>query len=287
MRKDQLTLVQVSFDSWRNVVSRFISHWIVLCKFGYIKRSNAHTRHANHKNNQRHIPCAQRDELHVSDSITRTTRPAHIKKVTQTTHTQIVEWADVQKFNKRFFSVQFGIGPFFSQANRLFVFDVFFSQSSSVSPRFFVTTSCCSVLSETSTFRVFSSFYLQYGRSIEDHFQYQLRHKRSDFLSDHRNKLRIISNWLSRLILWHLWHFDILKFISDRKSESDHLISRDLFWEDLNDFIHLINSSLPFVTKRQERVLQSELDGDLIVTNMNFYKQITENLSKWWKEILW
>ena len=113
MRKDQLTLVQVSFDSWRNVVSRFISHWIVLCKFGYIKRSNAHTRHANHKNNQRHIPCTQRDELHVSDSITRTTRSAHIKNVTQTTHNQIDEWADDKKFNERFFSVQFGIGPFF------------------------------------------------------------------------------------------------------------------------------------------------------------------------------
>ena len=164
-----------------------------------------------------------------------------------------------------------------------------FSQSSSVSPRFFVTTSDCSALSETSTSVYFphsSRSHLQYGRSIEDHFHYQLRHKTSDFLFDHRNKLRIISNWLSQLILWHLWHFDILKFISDRKSESDHLISRDLFWEDLNDFMHLINSSLPFETERQERFLQSELDGDLTFTNMNFCKQITENRSKWWKEIL-
>ena len=54
MRKDHLTLVQVSFDSWRNVVSRFMTHWIVFCKFEYIRRSNAHTRHANHTNNQRH-----------------------------------------------------------------------------------------------------------------------------------------------------------------------------------------------------------------------------------------
>ena len=54
MRKDHLTLVQVSFASWRNDVSRFISHWIVLCKFGHIRQTSAHTRHVSHTNNQRH-----------------------------------------------------------------------------------------------------------------------------------------------------------------------------------------------------------------------------------------
>ena len=112
------------------------------------------------------------------------------KNVTQTIHNQIDEWADDQKFNKRFFSVQFGIGPFFFQANRLFVFDVLFSQSSSVSPRFFVTTSGWSVLSDTSTFRVFSSFFTKSSPVWKIN-------RRSFPLSTTTQKIRL-SIWLSK-----------------------------------------------------------------------------------------
>ena len=52
--KDHLILIWVRFDTLRNVVSRFISYWIVLCKCRYMTRTNAHTYHVNHKNNQRH-----------------------------------------------------------------------------------------------------------------------------------------------------------------------------------------------------------------------------------------
>ena len=54
----------------------------------------------------------QRDELQVNQPIPRTKGPAHIKNVTQTTHNQIDERTDDQKFNKLYFSVQFWIGLF-------------------------------------------------------------------------------------------------------------------------------------------------------------------------------
>ena len=57
---------------------------------------------------------------------------------------------------------------FSSQTNRLFVFDVFFSQSSSVYPRSFVTTSGDPVLSDTSRIRALSPILPVVISSIED-----------------------------------------------------------------------------------------------------------------------
>ena len=44
-QKDHLILVWVSFVTCRNVVSRFISYWIVLRTSRYMTRTNAHTHH--------------------------------------------------------------------------------------------------------------------------------------------------------------------------------------------------------------------------------------------------
>ena len=124
-----------------------------------------------------------------------------------------------------FSQVQFWFRPFFFPSEQTFrLWRVFFHRPP-LSHRVFLSLRLDDQYFQTLQLSVYSPHssrsQLQYGRSIEDHFHYQLRHKRSDFLFDHRNKLRIISNWFSQLILWHLWHLDKFKFISDRKSESN------------------------------------------------------------------
>ena len=109
--KDHLILIWVGFDTWRNVVSRCISHWIVLCKIRNMTRTNTHTHHENHKNNQRHYHTHEHTNFR---SITWTKTPALLKIVTQKTRNQFIEWANDQTIKQRFFSVQFWIGPFCS-----------------------------------------------------------------------------------------------------------------------------------------------------------------------------
>ena len=80
MEKNHPIFVWVSFDTLRNVVSRFISHWMILSKIRNMTRTNAHTHHVNHEINQRHYHKYEHTNFR---SITWTKTPVHLKNVTQ------------------------------------------------------------------------------------------------------------------------------------------------------------------------------------------------------------